>query len=183
VVVRHGSFDSTILLKGEAYGVALELREAQVRSVSASRGTSGFDFPFGVTFTPYVAGVSDGKTYSVYQFRSTSTTEIVRNDISEFDPDLALILDTITIDKSMRISDICVTAGASNTCKGGGLTRLDISFKRPEFKALFYATKTSGPPLSSTIDEVKIKLDSPNNPGNVFVVVVSKLGQISVYKE
>lgn len=37
VVVRYRQFDSTVLLKGAAYEIALALREAQIQSVSAVR--------------------------------------------------------------------------------------------------------------------------------------------------
>ena len=50
VLVRHGAFESTTLLKSAAYDLALNLRDAQVRSVSASKAGGSFAVPFGVSF-------------------------------------------------------------------------------------------------------------------------------------
>lgn len=167
-LVKYGTFDSTILLKSAAYEIALGLREAQVRSVSVVKNGASFDYPYGMTFSLGLA------TSSAFQYKSptaypsydgTSLVDVVR---------------VFTIGRSMTIHEICVTVSGTETCHSTGSFRLDISFRRPEFKALFYATDGTTP-LSTTIESAKIKLKS--SKGNkIFGVDVSSLGQISVKK-
>lgn len=178
VVVKYKSFDSTVLLKSTAYEVALALRESQVKTMSATRGTTGFDFPRGVTFTTAASGK---QSYIAFQFRSILTTDgTPRYDISEPNPDLAVSLATSTMGRTVQVSDLCITpSSGSEVC---GLNRLDISYKRPEFKAIIYGVK--GATIYDTnIASASIKINSANNITNVFVVTASQLGQISVTKQ
>ncbi len=169
VIVKYQSFDSTVLLKDAAYEVALALRDAQVRSVSVGRVGSNFDYPSGVTF-------SVGQPYIGFQYQSSTI-------YPQYDGSTNVqSTGSVTLGKSMVISDICVTVGLTQSCSSNGVTRLDISFKRPEFSALYYAKKGGGD-LTTTVDNAKIYLSSTINPANVFVVEVSKLGQISVSKQ
>lgn len=172
VLVKYDSFDSTTLLKNTAYDIALTLREAQLKSVSASRHSGNFDYPFGVTFTP------DTKTYTTFRYQHDVATEHPYYDISEPDPK-ADILDTLTIDRSMYVKEMCVTEiSSSENC---GISRLDVSFKRPEFKALIYAPEYSSNP--EDLISAKIKVASTRGTGDVFIVTVTHLGQIRVCLE
>lgn len=191
VFVRYTVFDSTVLLKGVAYDIALLLRESQIKSVSAQRavsGTSNYDWPFGMTFKP------NTKVYNVFQYASGSPSSLPRYDLDpaigdpDADPDppdgadYASTISTTTIGRTMLVSDICVSEGSTETCSNGGLLqRLDISFRRPEYRALFYAKTTTGA-LTSTVTSAKIKVGTPGGTG-VFIVEVSKFGQISVRPE
>lgn len=175
IVLKYRAFDSTTLLKGAAYEIALALRETQVRSVSAlQHDDKNFDNPYGITFTP------SQKTYTVFEF--TTTSEDPYYDVSDPVPVYAKAMNTVTLDRGIRVVDVCVTVGSNTYCNTDGVTRLDVSFKRPEFKAYYYAKKSGGD-LSSTIDSATIKVSSTNNSANVFKVIVSRLGQISVVKE
>ncbi len=78
VLVKYGSFDSTVLLKSAAYEIALTLREAQVRSVSVSGEGGEFSYPYGVTFTP------EQKVYRAFRFEDP--LEYPYFDISEPSP-------------------------------------------------------------------------------------------------
>lgn len=180
VLLKYSSFDSTVLLKGQAYEIALSLREAQVKSVSAvGTGVSTFKYPYGMTFS-----VESGKTQMYTVFRFASPTVYPYYDTSEASPK-ASDISTYTIPRTMRVSEICYTEGTNpEICSSSdtALKRLDISFRRPEFKALFFAEKGSAD-VSSTITSGKIKVNSTNNTANVFVIEISQFGQISVYKE
>lgn len=167
VIVRYREFDSTVLLKGAAYEVALTLREMQVQSVSASRGTgSNFEYPRGVTFTP------NTNTYTSYEFPDIDINATPRYIGGTQSSNL---IRTFTIDRSMYVKDVCVEVGGNWECSP---SRLDIAFRRPEFKALYYAEGVGG-----TITSALVKVSSPTNPDNVFLVEVSLLGQISVCME
>lgn len=182
VTVKYKAFDSTTLLKGAAYEIALTIREAQVKSISAVRSTAGFDYPRGVSVTPAPGSTptTASKTYLAFQFRDSSLPPY--NDIADSDPDVATILGTSTLDRSIYVSDVCVNPG--NDCTPSGI---DISFRRPEFKALFHGRNSSGvnftPAQDEAISDVTIKVTSSNNTANVFLVTVSQLGQITVSKQ
>jgi prepilin-type N-terminal cleavage/methylation domain-containing protein len=170
VLTKYTVFDSTVLLKSVAYDIALMLREAQVKSVSATRGTNSiFDYPFGVTFAPA------SKTYTAFRFNATGTypwyDEVTANRVTN--------LQSITIDRSMRVQDVCIFVGGTKDCN---IARLDVSFRRPEYAALFYAKPDSGPDLSTTITSAEIVVDSTRNSANTFKVRISGLGQMTVCK-
>jgi prepilin-type N-terminal cleavage/methylation domain-containing protein len=168
VVMKYKSFDSTTLLKSTSYEIALALREMQIHSISALRhdrdDDSNFDYPYGISFT------SGANTYKIFQF--TSPTEYPNYDTSSYAEDLS----TVTLDRSIRVVDLCID---DTTC---AQDRVDISFKRPEFKAYFYVPGNSQVE-NEAISNVVIKVSSPNNATNVFKVIVSRLGQISVEKQ
>lgn len=170
VLLKYGSFDSTVLLKNAAYEVALALREAQAKSVSGSHQGGDASFPFGVTFTP------DSKNYTIFRYAS-ATDPSPYYDVSESDPDLASNISTTSMERSMLVIDVCINDGGVDDCD---IDRLDVSFRRPEFRALFFAVKAGVP--QSNIQSAKIKVGSSNG-GNVFVVGVTRLGQITVTGE
>lgn len=170
VLIKYSSFDSTVLLKNATYEVALALREAQAKSVSGSHEGGDANFPFGVTFTP---GVRD---YTIFRYAS-ATDPSPYYDVSGADPDLASNISTTSMERSMLVTDVCINDGGVDDCD---ITRLDVSFRRPEFRALFHAEGYLGDPLN--IQSAKIKVGSSNG-GNVFVVEVTRLGQISVTSE
>jgi len=171
VLLKYSSFDSTVLLKNAAYEVALALREAQAKSVSGSHQGGDANFPFGVTFTP------DSKNYTIFRYASAIDPSPYY-DVSESDPDLASNISTTTMERSILVTDVCINdGGVDDDCD---IDRLDVSFRRPEFRALFYAVKVGVP--QSNIQSAKIKVSTPNRE-NVFVVEVTSLGQISVTSE
>jgi len=170
VLLKYSSFDSTVLLKNAAYEVALALREAQAKSVSGSHQGGDANFPFGVTFTP------ESKNYTIFRYAS-ATDLSPYYDVSETDPDLASNISTTTMERSMFVTEVCITVSSAEDC---GVDRLDVSFRRPEFRALFYADV--GGASQTNIQSAKIKVSTPNRE-NVFVVEVTRLGQISVTSE
>ncbi len=166
VLVRFTSFDGTVLVKSLAYEVASGIREAQIYSVSvvnASASSPNFRYPYGVTFTP------GATSYTLFRFNNANPAVTPYYDVS------ALVLSIIAFTGSMKITDVCVTDSVLDNC---AITSLDISFRRPEFGALFNAPGSSG-----TISEGRIKICSTRSTANVWIVRVTLLGQISVYKD
>ena len=175
VLLRYDKFDSTILLKNAAYDVALTLREAQMRSVSAVRGGPLFEakHPYGVTFTP---GTTAGKEYVT--FRYASSTDDPYYDVAEPDPDVASEVGRSTIDRSMYICAVCAVDSGGDEC---GINRLDVSFRRPEFRAFFHADGYGG--AQSNINGGKIVVKSPKGSEEFVVnVVMKKLGSSSNFR-
>lgn len=176
VLVRYGSFDSTTILKNAAYDVALALRESQVRSISVVRGPVtkegiSFDFAYGVSLS------TGDDSYTAFRYASSTGQP-------QYEGDDAELIDVLELPgRAVRIVDMCTQKGTSRqTC---GLTRLDVSFRRPEFNALVYATDSDDVPISNPeqITDTQIFLASEQNEDDRFVVKVTQFGQISVCKE
>lgn len=172
VLVKYGSFDSTVLLKSLAYEIALTLREAQVRSVSVSRSANSFDYPYGVTFS--VATPQEKKRYISFRYKNATAHPVY--DVGEASP-VAEDIRTFPISRTMEVQDLCVTIGGTENCD---IDRLDVSFRRPKFKGLFYAEGYAG--NQEDIQSAKIEVGSATGFLS-FIVEVTSLGQISVYKK
>ena len=180
VLVKYSAFDSTTILKGAAYEIALALRDSQVKSISVVRSDknldSSFNYPYGMTFT---TALSDQKKYVSFRYKDLATSP--QYDVPDTQTPFAEDLGTGVLERSMYIKDTCVVTNENNNpeyCSGAGITRLDISFRRPEFAAIFNAHGFNVVPQSRIIS-AKIKVGSTAGPG-IFIVEVSKLGQITV---
>jgi prepilin-type N-terminal cleavage/methylation domain-containing protein len=174
VLVKYSAFDSTILLKNTAYEIALALREAQVKSVSVSYQNATADYPFGVTFVP------TQKNYVIFRYADATAYPIY--DRPGVNPKASGV-STSTIGRTMKIKEVCYTLNGTwdpSNCRVSASDRLDVSFRRPEYKALIRASWYGG--TQSNIIGAQIKVGSDSNE-NTFVVEVSNLGQISVFKE
>lgn len=169
VVLRFTSFDSTVLLKGVAYDIASSIRDAQVYAVSVvGTGGASSDYPYGMAFTP-------GTTYSFFRYNVSDPNSIPdHNDIISHVTDISVF----STGRTVQIKDLCVIIGVNTQC---GLPGLDISFRRPEFHALF---NVPGYTLAEnkSIESATIKLNSTAGT-MVWDVTVTLLGQISVKKE
>lgn len=181
VLLKYSSFDSTTLMKGTAYEIALALREAQVKSVSVVRTDDNtFDNPYGISFTP---GANTIASKEYHAFRYDDENDAVKfnpkYDIDEDDTKARNVGPGITLERGMYIKSVCVTGSAGDRCD---IERLDISFRRPEFNALFFAEGygdgTDGD--MKKIATAQITLSSVNNVDSGFIIEVTKLGQISV---
>lgn len=170
VLVKFNSFDSTVLLKNQAYEIALLLRESQIKSVSVVRNDADtFSYPYGASFTPLS---------SVYQsFLYKDAIEYPR-----FDSVVTETTGSFDMGEKMQIEKVCVK-DSSVSDENCAITRLDISFRRPEFKALFWAEGYGNEASMKNILSARIHLMSTNGGSNKFVVEISRLGQISVYNE
>jgi prepilin-type N-terminal cleavage/methylation domain-containing protein len=170
VLVKYKSFDSSVLLKDTAYEIALALREAQIKSVSVVQRDDSFDYPYGISFTDSAANSK--------QFTAFYDTD---NDTPPQQDPTGEVLQTFTIGGSMEVDRLCVDQGAGWTCGDDNVDRLDISFKRPNFNAIFYASEGGNAPMGN-ISSAKIIVKSPNGTDS-YAVIVSGLGQITVKKE
>ncbi len=181
VLVRFNSFDSGVLLKNTAHEVAMSIRQAQIYSVSVvntnTGGVANYRYPFGVTFS------SGESTYTFFRF--THETISPYYDIAETSPEAEMV-NVFTMPKNIKISAVCVKVSGQTdpVCESSSSGRLDISFRRPEFSALFnikgIGALADGNP---GIEWANVKLQSVNNSTVTWVVNIGLLGQISVYKD
>ncbi len=168
VLVKFGAFESTTLLKGAAYELALSIRDAQVYSISVKGNAGGFDYPYGVHFAKL------GTTYTFFRDENSQSGQLFY--LGGTDTPLS----SPVVGRSMRIEDLCVyTTGSPNTCVP--VDALDVSFRRPEFYALFYAAQGEGTSYTSEITKAQVKLKSTKGT-DIWVIEIGLLGHISVFK-
>lgn len=160
VMVKYSAFNSVVILKSQAYELALDIREAQVFGVSASRG----------------AGGSYREAYGIYVDFSNKNEYVLFQDASDnllYDPGEE-IGETYTIDPRFVISALCTTAGVTKTCASSVSDKVSIAFKRPNFDARMWST------MNPTVDFTDIEIASINDPTVTRTVTVYASGQISV---
>lgn len=153
VTFKYGSFNNLILLKNQAYQIALELREMQSRSISSVGYNEDFRRPYGLYFS-----TANRTQYIVF---------IDMNDPGEaghgyYNPGEQL--EVRKLDSRFSINRLC----SGTNC---GLTALSVTFQRPNFDAIMNG---------STVVDGKVEVVSLSNTTNVRVVNVNAAGQITV---
>lgn len=159
VLFRYGSFNSSTLLKSQAYEVGLDIRQTQVYGLSVrSDGSTNWREEYGLYF------VNGDNQYIFFQDSGSGTGPAQYNAGEE--------INTIRLDSRFEISDIC----SDSSCDSGGtsLSNVSITFRRPNFNALFHS------PDDSSISTVYIEV-SPVGSTEVRTVSVTNTGQITSY--
>jgi len=160
VVVRYGAFNNSVLLKSQAFEMALDLREAQVFAVSVRGSGLQFREEYGLHF--------DMTTPNQYLlFQDSGDTKPALYDSGEE------IGNPYLIDSRFEITSICV-----NACNTGAETidDLSISFARPDFDALFESVDYTP---ATPITRAEITL-SPLSSSEERKIVITSTGQITV---
>lgn len=127
VVVRYGAFNNSVLLKSQAFEMALDLRESQVFAVSVRGEGATFREAYGMYFDIRASGGNPNQ-YVLF---------LDSDDDGEYDTGEE-IGNPYTIDSRFEIETLCVNSCAANT------ERLSVVFKRPDFDAQFDAAGVSG---------------------------------------
>lgn len=157
-LTRHSAFDSAVLLRGEAFDVALAIREIQLGAISATNDGSGeFRSTLGVHLT------ENSNEYSL--FRDSNGDN--RYQTSELYGSQGII------DPRFEIGSLDV--GGSN------VSEATILFRRPNYDALFY--DGSGNVISATTAQIELRLQgtSGGNCGSQWrLVEITNAGQIAV---
>lgn len=150
VVLKYGAFNNLVLLKNQAFQMALDLRATQTKALSA-QGQSGTAFRY---------------AYGVYFSTATTDRYILFVD-SDGDNvyDNGEALDTRKLDSRFVISSLC--SGA--TCN---LSSLSITFKRPNFDAIMNNGSVSD-------GRVNV-LPKNSTGATARTIIVNAAGQISV---
>ncbi len=175
VVLNQSAFDGATVLRSSGYDVAAAIREAQIFSVGAMNvqpsGSAQFRYPYGLSFVP---GAS---SYTLFRYQSTSNAVFPAYGVSDgVNEDVVRVM---YLSGSNQINDLCVVVNGVDDCS---INRLDISFLRPEYAALIYASPL-GSSESVAISSAKIKLESARRPGKIVVIEVRLLGQVTVYEQ
>ena len=116
IALRYGSFNNLILLKNQAFVIALDLRETQTSSLSAVGSEAEFRRPYGIHFDTAQA---DRYTF----FRDSNEDGLFT---------AAEALEVRRLDSRFQIRRIC--GGSSASCTS--LEDLTVTFERPNFDAI-----------------------------------------------
>jgi hypothetical protein len=164
ILIRQSSFNSAVLLRSQAYEIALQLREVQLSAVSASNQSAGNNFRdvLGVHFSTATA---DAGRYRI--FRDRDGNNFYSGAIEEFGIQGKL-------DERFQIRAIQQVGGST-------VPNLSIVFERPNFDAMFYTA--AGESTASAI-QIVIAIRGGDIPGLCGVhyrtVEVTSTGQIAV---
>ncbi len=171
VLVRYNGFNSSVLLKNQAFELALAIREAQVFSVSIRGDGSEFREAYGVHID-----LTSGPTQTYTLFLDNGS------DAELFDAS-DQIVETVLIDSRFEIHDICVTIGGSERCSSASgnsdPNSLDVSFRRPNFDARIGGVRNSGSNFTRQ-DSARILLRSIGIDSIERQLVINSTGQITV---
>ena len=162
ILVRHSSFNGAVLLRNQAYEIALDIRETQLNAVSAVGSGAGNNFraSLGVYFD--TAAVNNG-TYRIYR---DADNDKFYDSIEEFGLQN-------TLDKRFEIRAIRVI-GASLTGTG-----LSVVFERPNYDARFF--DSAGPVAASSIQiDIGKRGMSGSAEDAIRTVEVTATGQVTV---
>lgn len=160
VLTRQSTFNSAVLLRSEAYQIALQVREVQLNAVSASGDTGTFRDVLGVHFST----TTDG-TYRI--FRDANTNGFYDGATEEFG--LQGILDS-----RFEIRDI---RGVGATISGN---EVSVIFVRPNFDARFFHSAGSELTASAVEIDVARRGVTGNGPEVVRTLEITSTGQIAV---
>jgi len=161
ILVEYSSFNSTTLLTSQAYVTAFDLREAQSLAIGVRGQGTQFKEEYGLYFD-----MSNPKSYLLFQ--DNGIVVPAQYTIGEE------IGAPNTLDPRFKINDICVYTGNTIDCN---VTKLSVTFKRPDFDAAFSAY--NGSTLIGNVTSAEIEF-APYRGTGTRTVTVTSAGQISV---
>jgi len=164
ILARQSSFNGAVLLRSQAYEIALTMREVQLNAISAvSDGSGDFRKIHGVYFDTSENG---NRSYRIFR---DADGDGFYDAGEEFGVQGFL-------DNRFEIDDIIVTGG-SFTDDGSDIT---IVFERPNFDARFF--QGSNRELDVTMVEIVLRRSGTTGTdvGDIKTIAVTPAGQIAV---
>ena len=149
VVVRYGAFNNSVLLKSQAYEMALDIREAQVFAVSVRPGSGSFRDQYGMYFDESSPG-----EYVLF---------VDSNDNNMYDSGTDTVINRYLLDSRFFISDL--------TVDGSSQSSVSVVFRRPDFDAMIN-DDPANETLSTTIQSTgssETRLVTVTNVGQITV--------------
>lgn len=164
ILTRQSSFNGAVLLRSQAYELALQLREIQLSAVSATSIEGSYRTLLGASFR-----TANPQNYEIAEYTLTSGNVGSPDTYGQQG----------IIDKRFEISQIRRVIGPTNKPPMSGVI---IIFERPNFDARFY--QSNGNPLPSSVTAIEIdirRIGATGDPSGVFrTVEVTRSGQITV---
>ena len=184
LLFSQARFDSSTLLRSLAYSVALSVRQTQIYGSSvlgtsvASQGSC----------VEYASGICYASAYGVH-FAKNATSYLIFADLNNngvYDSATDAVVKTFNFSTGYGITDICATVilgGAQSCFSNGGISKLDVVFRRPNPEACFSSDASSGAcaqGATPVYTPVKITLGNSSDPTNTRSVTVTQTGEIAV---
>jgi len=158
VVTRQQAFNGSVLLRGQAYEIALAMREIQLGSISSvSDGTGDFSGVQGVFFPP-----DDNQRYRL--FRDANGDNFYNSDEDLGIPGF--------LDPRFEISNIDPI--------GVGIDGVAVVFERPNFDASFFTGPNAQVSAEVATIEVRLVGTTGSSCEDIREIVVRSTGQIAV---
>jgi type II secretory pathway pseudopilin PulG len=160
IMVKHSSFNGATLLRGQAYDIALTVRETQLLAISATDLGSGFRNVYGLHFNT--------ANPTSYKFFRDADNDYFYDAVEE-------VGKQGQIDRRFEISAIRLIGG-------GATSQVSLLFERPNFDAKIYTA--SGVPAGGAVSgveiDVRVKGTTGTSTGDIRTIEVTRAGQISV---
>jgi prepilin-type N-terminal cleavage/methylation domain-containing protein len=154
ILVRHSSFNSAVLLRGEAYELALSLREVQLSAVSAIGTEGDFRSLQGIYFDTRNNG-----TYRTFKDADGDNRYDANEEFGQQG-----FLDSRFVIGAIR-------AG------GTSVQELSVVFERPDYDARFFST--TGELAVQTV-QIDVARRDATSEDEVWTIEITATGQIAV---
>lgn len=163
VMFKHSSFNSAVLLRSQAYEVALHARNIQLNAVSALGEGADFRQIYGLYFNENKSDYIVFKDEMPYNyFYDTGEQDYSERGI---------------LDRRFEIDEITLIENGT----ASKVSSIAVVFERPNFDARFFTGANSEVVAASAV-EIQVRLigTSGSGTGEVRTVEITKTGQISV---
>lgn len=181
ILARYGAFNSTVLLKNQAFEIALDIREAQALAVSVKGGDGGsgteFRQEYGIEFSRVPAGGQNSYyTFFLDQDDTGDDSEGGDRRFDYFNPENEQVGPPRTLDSRFIITQLCSPSCQSNNVIDGKY--LTISFRRPDFDAYIEVYKNNNKYVYTESAEIVIaNIKDLDFTQSIFI---TSTGQITV---
>lgn len=180
IVAKFGNFNQSTLLTDTAYDIALVVRLAQTYGLSvrnATQGGTNFKAPYGADFDASSGGDACGGATSnataLTLFADTSPAGAPDGACGASDASVS----SYAITRGATIYNLCIGTDATSCHQAGNtVSRLDVSFQRPNPEAVICASNGGTPTCGYAYAEATIQ----GADGSTRTVVIRQNGQISV---
>lgn len=165
IMFRHSAFNSAVLLRSQAYEVALQARDTQLFAVGIVSDAGNYKNRYGLHFT------ENSITYKIFRDNNLNS---YFNSGEEFGQQGNL-------DSRFVISDIRWVQNDGTTKTS--ISNVSVLFERPNFDAKFYTGAAPAGALSNAASveiDVRLKGTTGNEVNKVRTVEITRTGQISV---
>lgn len=157
VLVRQTSFNGAVLLRSQAYEVALQLRDAQLNAVSATGQSGNYRSLIGVHFD-----TTNNGTYRIFR-------DVDGDSYYDVNEEFGL---QGQIDPRFEVRAI--------RADGNSVTNLSVVYERPNFDARFFDGANSEVTAATVeIDIARVGADG-TGLGDIRTVEVTSAGQVAV---
>ncbi len=168
IMTRHTSYNGAVLLRSEAYDIALGAREVQLAAVSAVGTVGDYRNVFGLHFDT-TAG-------------NNGFYRIFRDSDGDFYYDAVLPSEAVgarsNLDPRFEIDEIRLIDGGVPATP----STVSVVFERPNFDARFYTASGVAAPSSVSAVQLVVRLRGTTGTGvgEIRLVEITKTGQITV---